>query len=273
MKKPKVGFLASPYINDGSTSKNVFLSLAFITYMEKNNIEFVVIPYNHPKSLIKNILKNIDGLVFPGSQIGNYYDRPEFKEHLKTQKILLKLAKRINMKGRLLPILSICHGFQNLILIETNEDIDELFIDVKSYYNYEKHPIFTENGKYFKKLYDYSNPLIHNHKLGISPSKINNNKKISLYAKTKDKTGNMFIEFIKHKNYPFYGFQGHPERSNPELLIPYIIDIKKSFFNRCVLTDKSCKIKKIVTGKTSKCKKTNNLKCCIYNIDHSKNKL
>jgi hypothetical protein len=83
----------------------------------------------------------------------------------------------------------------------------------------------------------------------------------------------MFIEIIKHKNFPFYGFQGHPEESSPELLIPYILDIKKSFYNRCIITNKTCKIKKIVSGKTIKCKKTNNLKCRVYNIDRTKYKL
>jgi gamma-glutamyl-gamma-aminobutyrate hydrolase PuuD len=273
MKKPTVGILASPYINNNSVGKNVFLSQTFIKFFERNNIDVIVIPYNLSKPQFKTILKNIDGLLMPGSQIGNYYDRPEFKEHLKTQKILLKLAKNINKVERLLPILSICHGFQNLMLIETNEEIDKLFIDMKSYYNYKKNPVFTESGKHFKKFYNGSNTLIHNNKLGISPTKINKTKKISLYAKTKDKHGNMFIEIIKHKNFPFYGFQGHPEESSPELLIPYILDIKKSFYNRCIITNKTCKIKKIVSGKTIKCKKTNNLKCRVYNIDRTKYKL
>ena len=102
--------------------------------------------------------------------------------------------------------------------------------------------------------------------------KINKTKKIYLLAKTEDKNGKEFIEIIKHKNYPFYGFQGHVERSNPELLIPYVIDIKRSFNKRCIKLNKSCKLKKIVYGKTVKCKdyglakKNNNRKCFIYNI-------
>jgi len=269
MKKPTVGILASPYIDNNYAGNRVFLSHIFITYLERNNIDFVVIPYNLSKSRLKNVLKNIDGLIFPGSQIGNYYDKHEFTEHLKTQKILLKMAKKLNKTERLLPILSICHGFQNLMLIETNEDIDKLFIDVKSYYNYKKDPVFTESGKHFKNFYNSSNILIHNNKLGISPNKINKTKKISLYAKTKDKRGKMFIEIIKHKNFPFYGFQAHPEKSSPELLMPYLIDIKKSFYNRCIITNKTCKMKKIVSGKTITCKKTNNNKCKIYNLSNT----
>lgn len=170
-----------------------------------------------------------------------------------------------------MPILSICHGFQNSMLIETNEDVDKLFIDVNSYYDYKKHPIFTKSGKYLKRFYNKSNKLIHNNKLGISPTMINKTKKISLFAKTKDKNDNMFIEIIKHKNFPFYGFQAHPERSNPELLIPYVIDVKKSFYNRCILTNKTCKHKKLVYGKIRRCKKTNNIRCRVYNISRFQN--
>ena len=267
--KPIVGVLATPYINNKSRSKNVFLSRTFIKFFERNNIDFVVIPYNLSKYRLKSILKNIDGLLFPDSQIGNYYETDEFKEHLKIHKLLLALAKSINRKGRLLPILSICHGFQNLMLLETNEEPDNLFIHLKAYYNYKKDPVFTKNGNYMKKFYNTSNTLVHNNKMGISPTNMKKSKKISLYAKTKDKTGKLFVEIIKHKNFPFYGFQGHPERSNPELLIPYVVYIKKSFYNRCLLTNKTCKIKKIVTGKTIRCKKTNNLECCVYNIDRS----
>ena len=271
--RPTVGILATPYINNNSTSKNVFLSHTFIKFFERNNIDVVVIPYNLSKSKLKSILKNIDGLLFPGSQIGNYYETAEFKEHLKIHKLLLKLVKSINRKERLLPILSVCHGFQNLMLLETNEDPDKLFIDVKAYYNYRKNPKFTKNGNHMKKFYNKSTTLIHNNTMGISPTTMNKTKKISLYAKTKDKTGKSFVEIIKHKNFPFYGFQAHPERSSPELLIPYVLDIKKSFYNRCVITNKTCKIKQIVKGKTIRCKKTNNLKCNVYNIDRSKNKL
>ena len=272
INKPVVGILATPYINKWINREQVFLTNYFVKFFKINNIDFIVIPYNLSNIKLKTLIKNVDGLLFPGSQIGNYYYTKEFKEHYKKQKFILKLAKLINKTKNILPILSICHGFQNSMLIESKESIDNLFTNVHAYYNYKKEPIFTTSGEKLKKFYNKSNKLVHNNKLGISPKRINKTKKIYLLAKTKDKNGKEFIEIIKHKKYPFYGFQGHVERSNPELLIPYVIDIKRSFNKRCIKSNKSCKLKKIVNGKTIKCKdyglakKNNNRKCYIYNI-------
>ena len=272
MKKPIIGILATPYVNEKIKRTQVFLTNSVVKFLKRNNIDFIVIPYNISKIKLKTLIKNLDGLLFPGSQVGNYYYAKEFKEHYKKQKFILKLAKVVNKTERMLPILSICHGFQNSMLIESKESIDDLFINVHAFYDYKKDPIFTTSGEKLKKLYNKSKKLIHNNKLGISPKKINKTKKIYLLAKTKDKNGKEFIEIIKHKNYPFYGFQGHAERSKPELLIPYVIDIKRSFYNRCIKSNKSCKLKKIVYGKSVKCKdyglvkNNNNRKCFIYNI-------
>lgn len=268
MKNPSVGILATPYINEKIKREQVYLTNFFVKFFKRNNINFIVIPYNLSKTKLESLIKNLDGLLFPGSQIGNYYYSHEFTEHLKKQKIILKMAKSINNSERILPIVSICHGFQNSMLIESNEDKNKLFIDVNAYYNYNKRTKFTKDGEKLKKLYNKSKKLVHNNKLGISPKMVNKTKKIYLLAKTKDKNGKEFIEIIKHKNYPFYGFQGHVERSNPELLIPYIIDIKRSFYKRCILSNKSCKIKNLVSGKTKKCKNISkrSSKCIIYNI-------
>ena len=272
MKKPIIGILATPYVNEKIKKEQVFLTNFFVKFFKRNNIDFIVIPYNISKIKLKTLIKNVDGLLFPGSQIGDYYYAKEFKEHYKKQKFIFKLAKSINKMERILPILSICHGFQNSMLIESKESINNLFKNVYAYYGYKTNPEFTKRGEKFRKLYNKSKKLIHNNKLGISPKKINKTKKIYLLAKTKDKNGKEFIEIIKHKNYPFYGFQAHVERSNPELLIPYLLDIKRSFYKRCIKSNKTCKLKKIVYGKTIKCKdyglakKNNNRKCFIYYI-------
>jgi len=83
MKKPIIGILASPYINNEEKREQVFLTTFFIKFFKRNNIDFLVIPYNLSKIKLKTLLKNVDGLLFPGSQIGNYYYSHEFTEHLK----------------------------------------------------------------------------------------------------------------------------------------------------------------------------------------------
>ena len=273
MKKPIVGILAVPYINKKMRRERVFLTNFIVKFLKRNNIDFLVIPYNLSNNKLKTLIKDLDGLIFPGSQIGNYYNSKQIKEHFKKQKYILNLVKSINKTDRIMPILSICHGYQNLMQIESKQPFSKLFINVNAYTNYKKNPIFTKKGSIFKKFYNKSRNLIHNNKLGISSAIISKTKKINIIAKTKDKNGKEFIEIIKYKNYPFYGFQGHAERSNPELLIPYVIDIKRSFYKRCLKSNKTCKAQKnIVKSKSIKCKdyglskKNNNRKCFFYKI-------
>ena len=79
------------------------------------------------------------------------------------------------------------------------------------------------------------------------------------------------MNIIKYKNYPFYGFQGHPERRNIELLKPFILDVKKSIIYKSSNIN-SNKIKKFKKTKiTRKCKKyglskDDNKKCYFYKI-------
>ena len=121
--------------------------------------------------------------------------------------------------------------------------------------------------------------MIFNNKLGISPKTIKNLKSIDLVAISKDKKYKSFINIIKYKNYPFYGFQGHPERRNIELLKPFILDVKKSIIYKNniykssnINSNKINKIKKLIKTKiTRKCKKyglskDNNEKCYFYKI-------
>ena len=117
ISKPIIGILASPYISNKSTNNKIFLTNFIIRFLKKNHITHIVIPYNLSKHKLKNIIKDIDGLIFPGSQYGNYYHTKEFKRHFKSQKYLISMAKKANAnKG--LPVLSICHGYENLMLIE-----------------------------------------------------------------------------------------------------------------------------------------------------------
>jgi len=281
---PIIGILATPYIHkDSKKSKEIFLSETIINILKKENIDILIIPYNLTKNKLKLIVQKLDGIIFPGSQVGNYYCRKEFKEHFNSQSYLIKIIKKMN-KYRLFPLLSICHGFENLLLIEskkkpTKKNIKNFFMNTKAYFGYKTCPLYCKNqtSKQFKKYYKKSNKMIFNNKLGISPKTIKNLKSIDLVAISKDKKNKSFVNIIKYKNYPFYGFQGHPERRNIELLKPFILDVKKSIIykNNIYTSNNSNKIKKfkklIKTKITRKCKKyglskDNNKKCYFYKI-------
>ena len=50
-----------------------------------------------------------------------------------------------------------------------------------------------------------------------------------IMATSLDKNNKGFIDIVKHNSYPFYGFQGHPEINNGELLDPFFKVVKASF--------------------------------------------
>lgn len=275
---PIIGILATPYIHkDSKKSKEIFLKEDIINILKKENIDILIIPYNLTKNKLKLIVQKLDGIIFPGSQVGNYYYRKEFKEHFNSQSYLIKIIKKMN-KYRLFPLLSICHGFENLLLIESKKKpnkktIKNFFMNTKAYIGYKSCPLYCKNqtSKQFKKYYKKYNKMIFNNKLGISPKTIKNLKSIDLVAISKDKKYKSFVNIIKYKNYPFYGFQGHPERRNIELLKPFILDVKKSIIYKSSNIN-SNKIKKFKKTKiTRKCKKyglskDDNKKCYFYKI-------
>ena len=59
---------------------------------------------------------------------------------------------------------------------------------------------------------------LNNHKMGLSTDTFLKNKNISSFYKiistSKDRTGLEFVSTIEAINYPFYGFQWHPERDD-----------------------------------------------------------
>ena len=53
-----------------------------------------------------------------------------------------------------------------------------------------------------------------------------------IMATSYDKTNKEFIEIVKHRKYPYYGFQGHPEVFNHDLMHPFFETVKVSFSKR-----------------------------------------
>ena len=282
MNKPVIGILAVPYIDKKNERKDlnneIFIGKDLLNIFKKNGLDYLVIPYNLKKPELTNVVKKVDGLIFPGSQIGNYYLEKEFRKHYNSQKFLIKIAKKINKFERSFPILAICHGFHNLILIEKNiyptlKNRDKLFMNIEAFEEYKTSPKFTKSGSKFKKIYNKTRKIVHNNSMGFSRKTINFLKKISIIALSKDKKGKTFVNIIKYKKYPFYGFQSHPERSNPELLSPFFYDVKNNVFKKSKELSKANKIKTLYKkSRIVKCskyglaKKTSKRKCCFYKI-------
>jgi GMP synthase-like glutamine amidotransferase len=239
---PTLGILATPYINNkNKKSREIILDKTLVKVFKKKNINYKIIPYTITKSELNELLNSLDGLIFPGGQIGNFYNNKFYKAYYKIQQFLIKRAKHINSLYRPFPILGICNGYENMILIERNYNmsknhIKKTFIIVKSYKNYNA-PLFINNSR--ERGFNKTKKITHNNLLAIDPK--NNTGQYVIIATSLDKNNKEFIAIVKHKKYPFYGFQGHPEINNEELIDPFIKVVKVSFSKRKSISAKTSK--------------------------------
>ena len=230
---PTLGILATPYINlTNKNSQELILDKNLLRLLTKKNINYIIIQYTINKSKLNDLLNNLDGLIFPGGQAGNFYNNKFYKAYFKIQKFLVLRAQHINSVTRPFPILGICNGYENMILIERNYNITKnhikkTFINVKCYKNY-KAPLFSKKYK-IKRLHK-TKKIIHNNLLAVDPK--TNIGDYKIMATSLDKNNKGFIDIVKHNSYPFYGFQGHPEINNGELLDPFIKVVEASFNKR-----------------------------------------
>ena len=230
---PTLGILATPYINNkNKQSRELILDKTLLRLLAKKNINYINIPYTISKSNLNRLLNTLDGLIFPGGQAGNFYNNKFYKAYFKIQKFLMKRAQIINSLYRPFPVLGICNGYENMILIEsdyniTKNNIKKTFINVRCYKNY-KAQLFSI--KYRSKGLNKTKKIIHNNLLAIDPK--TNIGDYIIEATSLDKNNKEFIDIVKHKKYPFYGFQGHPEINNEELIDPFIKVVKLSFNKR-----------------------------------------
>ena len=236
---PTLGILATPYINNKNNKNNknkqsreLILDKTLLRLLAKKNINYINIPYTISKSNLNRLLNTLDGLIFPGGQAGNFYNNKFYKAYFKIQNFLMKRAQIINSLYRPFPVLGICNGYENMILIEsdyniTKNNIKKTFINVRCYKNY-KAQLFSI--KYRSKGLNKTKKIIHNNVLAIDPK--TNIGDYIIDATSLDKNNKEFIDIVKHKKYPFYGFQGHPEINNEELIDPFIKVVKLSFNKR-----------------------------------------
>jgi len=279
--KPLIGILATPYIKNNN-SDEIFLKETIIHFLKQNAIEYIIIPYTIKKLELNKILSNLNGIIFPGSQIGNFYNNKFIKRHFLMQKYIVKKIKSMANNNILIPILAICHGYENMILIEKNynltkKTINNTFINVSSFYNYKATPKFTNTklGKIFKKNFNKTKKLIHNNSLALELNIKHNIKNYEVIATSLDKNNKEFIDIVKHKKYPFYGFQGHPEINNTELFAPFIdyvnTNFKKRNLNQITKHNSAFKFIKLKSRRVS-CKKyklaktIKDGKCIFYKI-------
>ena len=276
--KPILGIIPPPMITNNKAEQFLYLNDGYIKFFRSIKINMVIIPYNISNNELEYYLKNIDGLFFSGARIGNYNQEKEFINQYKFIDYVLKKAIKLNQKGRIFPVYASCHGIQSIIKT-TEKHIDiigGLFqrLDAVNYKS--KIEFVNNNSNNINKYAKYNNKIvIHNCTFGITVNKFYKTKYLqneyNIIAVAKDRRNKKFVDFIKHKTFPIYAFQCHPEKSLVGLLDEFIESVYKSYILRAKL-NKTFKLKPIkfvpkkLSFKTKLCK---HLKPKVVNVETS----
>jgi anthranilate/para-aminobenzoate synthase component II len=225
-----VGFITAPIINEST-----FGHLGRST-IPSNHVDFIkplewtAISFESTRTELDAFLETIHLLYIPSGNIGGSF----CKKFLDCLEYCVRKIKEKNRSGIYFPIWGVCMGFQTLLAVENGMYHHNFFLEGFDSWGYKTNLPQVNRGRLTNsfssdeiKLLELNHDKIHQHALGVSPCMFNatniKNNYVVLHVNV-DKNGKQFIGTIEHKNYPFYGFQWHPEASpNSEMFHRFFI--------------------------------------------------
>jgi len=214
------------------SSKRYVLNQITVSFIYLAGLDIYPIYPDLSPDEIRNILTKVNGVLLPGGMTNVVQPNPEsndeslfvYSRYAKAAKIILEEAKRINNRGNYFPVFGICLGFQSMIAAETNDMNIVEKKDVGLGYNATlEYTIDSVDSRLLSSipryLIDYMGRvkttnnfheyMVDYEKFMDDPLLKRMYKVLSL-SKSKDETVS-FISMIEGIDYPFYGFQFHPE--------------------------------------------------------------
>ena len=225
-KKKIVGIITVP-LSPGRKYYKIcgdsYISSSHINWLRNAGLETFAIPYNTKNH--KYYFERINGLYIPSggvfaSNSKNYYN---------CCKKFIKLSIKANDNGDYFPIWGACMGFQQMLIVsEKKDNLKDLLTKFDSFKDYltnfetvkdsKESRILKNISKKFLNNIKNKKLLLHNHSMGLSLYKYNKITNIKNFYRivsvNKDRNGKIFLSTIEARNYPFYGVQWHPERSD-----------------------------------------------------------
>jgi len=196
-----------------------YIAASYVKFIEMAGARAIAIPIKTNDTELKLIMKSVNGLLFPGGET-NLKDSGYYK----LTKKLFKKAVEMNEEGTPIPILGICRGMQAMI-VHTVGNTD----DLGEFDSVNMSTTLKWNEKNLKKSYLSEIPPImkrstedtlfnvtaHFHKYGFSKDVFEKDEvkqRFEILATSKDRKGKEFVSVYQGKEFPFFGFQFHPEK-------------------------------------------------------------
>lgn len=224
-KKACIGIITVPLSPDKKYYKvcgDSYISTAHIHMLKRVGLSVIAIPYTTDK--FAYYMERVNGLYFPSGGVFAVNNRDYFN----CCKKFMHLATEANDNGRHFPIWGSCMGMQQMLMIADNRDNLDLLEEFDSFGNlmstleFPTNPrntrLFRNSSKDFLLRLQSEECTLNNHKMGLSTETFMKNPRISKFFRivstSVDRLGQEYVSTIEAYNYPFYGFQWHPERNN-----------------------------------------------------------
>jgi gamma-glutamyl hydrolase len=209
---PVIGILSQPLINSSYT----YIAASYVKWLEVGGATSIAIPFDASTDLVKDVLSQVDGVLFPG---GGAPVPQSAKD------VWRLLHEAYYPRHDMVPLWGTCLGMEFIVQLAANNFDDTVLEDGYNATNVSLPLLQVKREGLYKPQYIYESVLHHNvtmnnHHLGISPERFRATKSLTsqwqITSTNVDLDGKPFVSTMepteRHKN-PIYGVQFHPEKN------------------------------------------------------------